>query len=209
MSALFDFKSFITVVLLTICTCTYVKMRAPQLMARRPTPSIIFVAKTSSFSLVWHIFLIMLISLVATRTRTAQDSGGCSGKRQGMPPSCFSFIAMGSLLPCLRLTFSCSGTDAWHVSPQDRGEAEPICRLRVLLYGHQHPSILIAGKAFEEMAPHGPLLWERVAVAWWVDDSSTTPLMVVVAVPIAPRRAADRRCRERRNSATAQRPHAH
>ena len=34
MSALFDFRSFEIVVLLTICTCTYVKMRAPQLMAR-------------------------------------------------------------------------------------------------------------------------------------------------------------------------------
>lgn len=36
MSALFDFRSFLTVVLLTICTCTYVKMRAPQLMVRLP-----------------------------------------------------------------------------------------------------------------------------------------------------------------------------
>jgi hypothetical protein len=33
MSALFDFRSFLTVLLLTICTCTYVKMRAPQVRA--------------------------------------------------------------------------------------------------------------------------------------------------------------------------------
>jgi hypothetical protein len=35
MSALFDFRSFLTVLLLTICTCTYVKMKAPQVRARR------------------------------------------------------------------------------------------------------------------------------------------------------------------------------
>jgi hypothetical protein len=34
MSALFDFRSFLVVILLSICTCTYVKMRAPQV--RRP-----------------------------------------------------------------------------------------------------------------------------------------------------------------------------
>ena len=32
MSALFDFKSFLVTLLLFICTCTYVKMKAPQLM---------------------------------------------------------------------------------------------------------------------------------------------------------------------------------
>jgi len=32
MSALFDFKSFLTVVLLSICTCTYVKLLAPNLL---------------------------------------------------------------------------------------------------------------------------------------------------------------------------------
>jgi hypothetical protein len=37
MSALFDFRSFLTVVLLTICTCTYVKMRAPQVRPVRCT----------------------------------------------------------------------------------------------------------------------------------------------------------------------------
>ena len=30
MSALFDFRSFLTVLLLSICSCTYVKLRAPQ-----------------------------------------------------------------------------------------------------------------------------------------------------------------------------------
>jgi len=33
MSALFDFRSFLTVMLLSICSCTYVKMRAPQVRA--------------------------------------------------------------------------------------------------------------------------------------------------------------------------------
>ena len=33
MSALFDFKAFLTVVLLTICTCTYVKLKAPSMLA--------------------------------------------------------------------------------------------------------------------------------------------------------------------------------
>lgn len=32
MSALFDFRSFICVLLLTICTCTYVKLKAPTLL---------------------------------------------------------------------------------------------------------------------------------------------------------------------------------
>lgn len=35
MSALFDFKAFMSVVLLTVCTCTYVKMRAPALLSER------------------------------------------------------------------------------------------------------------------------------------------------------------------------------
>lgn len=35
MSALFDFKSFLTVVLLTICTCTYVKLMRPNLLTHR------------------------------------------------------------------------------------------------------------------------------------------------------------------------------
>ncbi len=35
MSALFDFRSFLTVMLLSVCTCTYVKLRAPQARARR------------------------------------------------------------------------------------------------------------------------------------------------------------------------------
>ena len=29
MSALFDFNAFLTVVLLTVCTCTYIKLKAP------------------------------------------------------------------------------------------------------------------------------------------------------------------------------------
>ena len=33
MSALFDFNAFLIVVLLTICTCTYVKTRAPRLLS--------------------------------------------------------------------------------------------------------------------------------------------------------------------------------
>ena len=32
MSALFDFKSFLTTLLLFICACTYVKLRAPGLL---------------------------------------------------------------------------------------------------------------------------------------------------------------------------------
>jgi hypothetical protein len=32
MSALFDFKSFVTTLLLFVCTCTYVKLRAPGLL---------------------------------------------------------------------------------------------------------------------------------------------------------------------------------
>ncbi|KAL6749656.1 DUF1242-domain-containing protein [Haematococcus lacustris] len=35
MSALFDFQSFLTVVLLTICTCTYIKLMRPQILAQR------------------------------------------------------------------------------------------------------------------------------------------------------------------------------
>lgn len=35
MSALFDFKSFLTVVFLTICTCTYVKLMRPNLLSHR------------------------------------------------------------------------------------------------------------------------------------------------------------------------------
>lgn len=35
MSALFDFNAFLTVVLLIICTCTYVKCKAPRLMAEK------------------------------------------------------------------------------------------------------------------------------------------------------------------------------
>lgn len=35
MSALFDFNAFLTVVLLTICTCAYVKMRAPGVLSER------------------------------------------------------------------------------------------------------------------------------------------------------------------------------
>jgi len=35
MSALFDFRSFLTVVLLTICTCTYVKLMRPQLLTHK------------------------------------------------------------------------------------------------------------------------------------------------------------------------------
>ena len=35
MSALFDFTAFLTVVLLTICTCTFVRMRAPGMLAER------------------------------------------------------------------------------------------------------------------------------------------------------------------------------
>lgn len=33
MSALFDFNSFLTVVLLTICTCTYVKLMYPAVLS--------------------------------------------------------------------------------------------------------------------------------------------------------------------------------
>lgn len=33
MSALFDFNAFLIVVLLTICTCTYIKMRAPRMLS--------------------------------------------------------------------------------------------------------------------------------------------------------------------------------
>jgi hypothetical protein len=35
MSALFDFSSFLSVVLLTICTCTFVRMRAPGMLSER------------------------------------------------------------------------------------------------------------------------------------------------------------------------------
>ena len=35
MSALFDFNAFLTVVLLTVCTCAYVKMRAPGTLSER------------------------------------------------------------------------------------------------------------------------------------------------------------------------------
>ena len=36
MSALFDFRSFLTILLLSICSCTYVKMRAPQVRTCPP-----------------------------------------------------------------------------------------------------------------------------------------------------------------------------
>ena len=35
MSALFDFNAFLTVVLLTVCTCTYIKLKAPAVLAQR------------------------------------------------------------------------------------------------------------------------------------------------------------------------------
>lgn len=35
MSALFDFTAFLTCVLLTITTCTFVRMRAPGMLAER------------------------------------------------------------------------------------------------------------------------------------------------------------------------------
>ncbi|KAK9796689.1 hypothetical protein WJX73_000591 [Symbiochloris irregularis] len=35
MSALFDFSAFLTVVLLTICTCAYIKYQAPYLLNDR------------------------------------------------------------------------------------------------------------------------------------------------------------------------------
>lgn len=35
MSALFDFRSFLTVVLLTICTCTYIKLMSPNRMTQQ------------------------------------------------------------------------------------------------------------------------------------------------------------------------------
>ncbi|XP_024367963.1 uncharacterized protein [Physcomitrium patens] len=35
MSALFNFQSFLTVVLLVICTCTYVKIQAPKIMDQK------------------------------------------------------------------------------------------------------------------------------------------------------------------------------
>jgi len=35
MSALFDFNAFLTVVLLTICTCTYIKLKAPAVLAQK------------------------------------------------------------------------------------------------------------------------------------------------------------------------------
>ncbi len=35
MSALFDFNAFLTVVLLTVCTCTYIKLKAPAVLAQK------------------------------------------------------------------------------------------------------------------------------------------------------------------------------
>ena len=35
MSALFDFRAFLTVLLLFICTCTFVRAKAPQLVDKR------------------------------------------------------------------------------------------------------------------------------------------------------------------------------
>lgn len=35
MSALFDFQSFLTVVLLTICTCTFIKASWPKVLSER------------------------------------------------------------------------------------------------------------------------------------------------------------------------------
>ena len=35
MSALFDFKAFLSVVLLTICTCTFVKSKAENLLSQK------------------------------------------------------------------------------------------------------------------------------------------------------------------------------
>ena len=35
MSALFDFRAFLTVLLLFICTCTFVREKAPQLVDKR------------------------------------------------------------------------------------------------------------------------------------------------------------------------------
>lgn len=35
MSALFNFSSFVVVILFTICTCTYIKGKAPRLLSER------------------------------------------------------------------------------------------------------------------------------------------------------------------------------
>ena len=35
MSALFEFKAFLIVILLTICTCTYVKLKTPSVFSDR------------------------------------------------------------------------------------------------------------------------------------------------------------------------------
>ena len=50
MSALFDFRSFLTVLLLSICSCTYVKLRAPQVcvMHGRPEAAQAGVSKRSA-----------------------------------------------------------------------------------------------------------------------------------------------------------------
>lgn len=35
MSALFDFQAFLSVILLTICTCTYIKLKTPSVFSER------------------------------------------------------------------------------------------------------------------------------------------------------------------------------
>ncbi|KAL9256977.1 kish-like protein [Drosera capensis] len=52
MSALFNFHSFLTVVLLGICTCAYVKMQFPAILEQRTGGFVWFVALLRSLAVV-------------------------------------------------------------------------------------------------------------------------------------------------------------
>lgn len=88
MSALFDFNAFLTVVLLTICTCTYIKMKAPAVLAQKtgcaPRRSFLHTIHTtwvtSGLSRVQDAHS-QLLQYALTLLGAAAGSEGCSGKR--------------------------------------------------------------------------------------------------------------------------------
>ncbi|GJN19645.1 hypothetical protein PR202_gb06941 [Eleusine coracana subsp. coracana] len=59
-SALFNFHSFVTVVLLLICTCTYLKMHFPSLLVKRTgcVFSLRIFCSSDSFRVILCLFLI-------------------------------------------------------------------------------------------------------------------------------------------------------
>ncbi|XP_042481601.1 protein kish-like [Macadamia integrifolia] len=69
MSALFNFHSFLTVVLLVICTCTYVKLQFPTILEQKTGFRGFFwkaarIGRFLDFDCLYIYFVIMLVLLV-------------------------------------------------------------------------------------------------------------------------------------------------